>query len=146
MANEHHNGFLVNGEQMILIVCGLIKEASGMQSLLKTKNIPSQTLTDLTMLQPDSSKGVYQTIIIDIDSVPVSNRMMREMRRQHPRASFLCVSKSSYHPTLQEAIGQYFYACLLKPVDPDELCYWLNCAHADAKDNRGPPNPSAKRQ
>ena len=38
---------------------------------------------------------------------------------------FFCLSKHPFHPELQDAICYHIYACLNRPVDPDELFYFL---------------------
>lgn len=80
------------------------------------------SLTDLEQLLGASA---CRTVIIDIDSVPVDNRLFRVLKQQNPGISFLCLSGSRFHPELQEALGNHIYACLNKPVDPDELFYLL---------------------
>jgi hypothetical protein len=37
----------------------------------------------------------------------------------------LGVSKLSYHPGLEEVIGSHLFACLVKPIDVEELSFWL---------------------
>ena len=38
---------------------------------------------------------------------------------------FLCTSKDRFHPELKDAICYHIYACLNKPVDPDEMVFWI---------------------
>lgn len=66
------------------------------------------------------------SVILDIDTVAVDNRAIGLLSKKNPGIYLFCLSKTKFHPQLQEAIGNYFYACLNKPVDPDELSYWLN--------------------
>ncbi|MBI4644048.1 MAG: hypothetical protein HY743_10095, partial [Deltaproteobacteria bacterium] len=30
-----------------------------------------------------------------------------------------------YHPGLEEVIGSHLLACLVEPLDVEELCFWL---------------------
>ncbi|MCK5196674.1 MAG: hypothetical protein KAQ71_22875, partial [Desulfobulbaceae bacterium] len=76
-------------------------------------------------------KGGYLAIIIDIDSVAVDNRVIRELTVSYPEIYFLCTSKDRFHPELKDAICYHIYACLTKPVDPDELVYWLRSIYKD---------------
>jgi hypothetical protein len=71
---------------------------------------------------------------MDIDSVPVDNRTIRELTIKHPETYFLCTSKDRFHPDLKDAICYHIYACLNKPVDPDELFYWLRSIDEDDAD------------
>jgi DNA-binding NarL/FixJ family response regulator len=63
----------------------------------------------------------------------VDNRAIRELASEFPAVHFLCMSKDSFHPELQDAISRHIYACLSKPVDPEELFYWLKCIQEDDK-------------
>lgn len=70
-------------------------------------------------------------VIMDIDSVAVDNRSIRNLTLAYPGVSFLCTSWDRFHPELQDAICYHIYACLNKPIDPEELLYWLKCIRDD---------------
>ena len=70
--------------------------------------------------------GDFIAVVLDIDSITVDNRTIGRLAKAHPDVCLFCVSENRFHPELQEAIGSHFFACLSKPVDPDELSYWLN--------------------
>ena len=61
----------------------------------------------------------------DIDTVPVDNRTLRKLTRKFPEVHFFCLSSHPFHPELQDAICYHIYACINRPVDPDELFFWL---------------------
>ena len=77
----------------------------------------------------DSDK--YLAVVIDIDSVQVDNRTIRTMALKYPGVRFLCTSKDRFHPELKDAICYHIYACLNKPVDPDELLFWIKSIYAE---------------
>jgi DNA-binding NtrC family response regulator len=79
-------------------------------------------------------------VILDLDSLSLDNRKIRALTHRHPATCFLCTSRASFHPDLQDAIGHHLFACLLKPVDPDELHYFLRCIRDSKKESRGPPS------
>ncbi len=64
-------------------------------------------------------------IFWDIDTVPADNRTLRGLTMRFPGVYFFCLSKHPFHPELQDAICYHIYACLNRPIDPDELFYWL---------------------
>ena len=78
-------------------------------------------------------------LLIDVDSVTVDNRTIRDLKLKFPGIEFLCISGTRFHPDLQEAIAHHFYACLLKPVDPDELYYWLKSIYENELKTRISP-------
>ncbi len=66
-----------------------------------------------------------QAVILDIDTISVNNRSIRILTKQNPGIHFLCLSKNLFHPDLKEALSNYIDACIKKPIDPDELLFWL---------------------
>jgi CheY-like chemotaxis protein len=64
-------------------------------------------------------------LILDLDSLPVDNRFIRDLRKQNPDVPIIALSSRTFHPELQEALSLYISACLAKPVNPDELIYWV---------------------
>jgi len=72
-------------------------------------------------------------VILDIDSIQVDNRTIRKLTIQYPQVYFLCMSIDRFHPDLKDAICYHIYACLTKPLDEDELLYWLKCIEDEEK-------------
>ena len=64
-------------------------------------------------------------VILDVDSVPLDNHAIRNLKASNPAVSFLMVSRERFHPELQESISHVLYACLKKPADTDEIIYLL---------------------
>ncbi|MEE8397651.1 MAG: hypothetical protein V3S89_01515 [Desulfobacterales bacterium] len=85
--------------------------------------VPMHSLKDLDEYVENNQ---CLAVILDVDTVAVDNRAIGMLSKKNPDIYLLCLSESRFHPELQEAIGNYFYASLNKPVDPDELSYWLN--------------------
>jgi hypothetical protein len=44
------------------------------------------------------------------------------------------MSSDRFHPELKDAICYHIYACLTKPLDYDELLYWLRCIEDNGND------------
>lgn len=70
-------------------------------------------------------------VILDLDALDVDNPTIRKLTIQFPQIYFLCMSKNRFHPELKDAICYHIYACLTKPLDHDELRYWLRCIEND---------------
>jgi len=64
-------------------------------------------------------------IVVDFDSLPVSNSLLRIFRRGLPDTYLIGISTKHFHPELEESLREHIYACLPKPVDSDELCFFL---------------------
>jgi DNA-binding NtrC family response regulator len=79
----------------------------------------------LPHLEQFFEKNPCQVAIMDIDAVSVTNRSIRHMAVKNPGTYFLCLSEDRFHPELKEALRDHIYACIKKPVDPEELHYWI---------------------
>lgn len=62
-------------------------------------------------------------VILDLDNPLFDNRVLGAMKRKHPALQIIGVSSRPFHPELKEALMSYIYACISRPVDPDELNY-----------------------
>jgi DNA-binding NtrC family response regulator len=117
----------------IIILDAIPNSSEELSNILKSKNY-SFTITDsLLLLEELSESGQYIGVIIDIDSVPVDNRSIRNLALKYPGVHILCTSKDRFHPELKDAICYHIYACLNKPIDPDELLYWIKCIYDEEK-------------
>lgn len=96
-------------------VCALLRR-------LDYRATPLHTLADLERRLPGLQAGV---VLLDLDTVPVDNHFFRDLKKRHRGICILGVSSLPYHPGLEEAMGSHIYACLAKPLDPEELGYWL---------------------
>lgn len=80
-------------------------------------------------------KTITQTgclaILWDIDTVPVENRVIRDLTIKFPSVYFFGLSRHRFHPELQDAICYHIYACIKRPIDADELFYWLRAIRED---------------
>ena len=66
-----------------------------------------------------------RALILNIDNVAVTNQVFRKLKRKKPLLNIIALSNRQFHPELEEAFREYISVCLGKPVDPDELVYWL---------------------
>ena len=64
-------------------------------------------------------------VILDLDTMAIDNRKIRDFKRKNPMVNIIAFSERQYHPELEEALRDYISVCLAKPVDPDELFFWL---------------------
>ncbi len=76
-------------------------------------------------------------LILDLDSISVDNKFLRKLKTENPDLSILAVSVKTMHPELRESISSYIHACLTKPLDAEELRFWLRSITHDYR-NKGP--------
>lgn len=79
-----------------------------------------RSILDVEKLSGEDDPGV---VILALDDPHVNNRVLRDLKRRHPALQIIGISSRPFHPELKEAIANYMYACLSKPLDTDELIY-----------------------
>jgi DNA-binding NtrC family response regulator len=100
-----------NGQEFCIVLQGL--------------NYDAVPLTSLEELDQHIRKNQDFTVILNLDSVSADQHFFRAVKKRHPRLYFLGISQLKYHPGLEEVVGSHLYACLVKPLDLEELDYWL---------------------
>lgn len=101
------------------------KECRQLCKLITTSHYEVIPLYSLHDLEKTIEEGGCMAIFWDIDTVPVENRIIRDLTIKFPRVYFFGLSRHQFHPELQDAICYHIYACVNRPIDPDELFYWL---------------------
>ena len=66
-----------------------------------------------------------RAVVLNLDNISVTNRALRDLKRKKPSINIIAHSKRQFHPELEEALREYISVCLAKPVDTEELVYWL---------------------
>ena len=113
----------------IVVVDSDRKQSRELCTMLEEGDYLVAPIHSLKNLKNHIKQNDCQAVIVDLDSMPVDNRMIRELTKLNPRIHFFCMSKKRFHPELEEAIYNHFFACLYKPIDPDELFYLLKSIH-----------------
>jgi DNA-binding NtrC family response regulator len=93
--------------------------------LLTRQSYRASPLYSLDNLEEHLGRHSSKVVILDLDTVPADNQFFRTFKRKNQDVQVLVASSLSYHPGLEEAIGSHIYACLAKPLDQEELLYWL---------------------
>jgi DNA-binding NtrC family response regulator len=109
----------------VLVVAGNSGPGYEVCSLLQELDYTATLFHSLNDLLQELRKDSGVAVILDLDSVPVNNQFLRGLRKEHPQLDILGISQLSYHPGLEEVIGSHLLACLVKPLDAEELCFWL---------------------
>ena len=107
-------------------------------ALLKKSRYSTISMHSIQCLEENLKQSNSLAVILDIDTVPIDNRTVRELTIQFPDVYFFCLSKHPFHPELQDAICYHIYACLNRPVDPDELFYFLKSINENETKSSNP--------
>jgi DNA-binding NtrC family response regulator len=102
-------------------------EARGFQVM------PCRTIFDVDTLCQEDNPGL---VILDLDNPLINNRVLRDLKRKHSAIHLIGTSSRLFHPELKDAISNYIYACLCKPVDPDELIYLVKSIFSHAANSK----------
>ncbi len=116
----------------VAVVCAENRESRGLCAFLKRLQYPATIFKSLEDLEECLELRFERVVILDLDSVPMDNQLVRRLKKRHPDLYLLGISTRPYHPGLEETIGLHFYACLIKPLDWEELEFWLNSIAANA--------------
>ena len=103
-------------------------------ALLKKSQYSTISMHSIQCLEENLKQSNSLAVILDIDTVPIDNRTVRELTIKFPDVYFFCLSEQSFHPELKDAICYHIYACLNKPIDPDELFYFLRSIYENETD------------
>ena len=109
----------------ILILDSDKKQREEMCALLLRENYLANAIAATADLEQTLSEGNPLAVILDIDTVDIDNRRIRDLTIKYPGIIILCVSKHRFHPKLRDAIYYHVFACLNRPIDPEELFYFL---------------------
>ena len=126
---DHHHGKAM--QPKLLIVNENTAECEELCALLAQEEYLAEVVTILEELESRMGTGDYLAVLLDVDSVQVENRTIRDWVLANPGVPFLCTSRDRFHPELKDAICYHIFACINKPVDTDELLYWLRCIRDD---------------
>ncbi len=73
-------------------------------------------------------------VILDLNTPFIDNSVIKQLTIANPGVYFLGLSENRLNPEFEESICYHIYACLNKPVDLDELLYWIKCMYEEDKD------------
>ncbi len=82
-------------------------------------------LNSLVEFESHTKDHECSALILNLDNVAVTNKILRELKRRKPLLNIIALSERQFHPELEEAIRYHISVCLGKPVDSDELIFWL---------------------
>ena len=101
------------------------KQGNNLCRLLTDHQYETASLRSLKALDDYLEESECRALIMNLDNVAVNNKALRELKRKKPLINIIAVSERQFHPELEESLREYISVCLGKPVDTDELIYWL---------------------
>ena len=123
----------------VIVVDANDKQSQELCAMLEAEHYKTTAFYSLANLEGAVSKNGCQIILVDLDTLPVNNRLFRDIKKKNPAVRIIGISGRPFHPELQEAMSKYIYVNLSKPVDGDELIYWLKSICENDADSRDSP-------
>lgn len=117
------------------------EEPKGLCGILQRNHYEAAHLRKLPDLLDHIRNNPCHALILDLDSLPVDNRFIRNLSRDNPELCIIGTSSRTFHPELEEAMRAHISACLSKPVDEDELLFWLKSLCDGGPNPRASPSP-----
>ena len=112
-------------DRPIAVVDANKEECQELRAVLEGEDYRTIGLDSLVSLETYMQEGACRVVILDLDTLPVNNRFIVDLRKQNPGLPIIVLSSRQFHPELQQAMSTDICACLSKPPDPDELIYCL---------------------
>lgn len=116
----------------VILISRKSDELHEIRQTLEENRYAAHVVENIASLDKALAEMSADCVILDLDALDIDNPTIRKLTIQYPRIYFLCMSKNRFHPELKDAICYHIYACLTKPLDHDELLYWLRCIENDA--------------
>ena len=128
-------------QKSILVIDADKNQCRELCELLEEGQYKATPLFTIQKLEQRINETRSRTIFWDIDTVPADNRTLRDLNKKFPGVYFFCISKQPFHPDLKDAISYHMYACISRPIDPDELFFWLRSIKENELDKNTSANP-----
>ena len=95
-------------------------------AVLEQEHFRTTALHSLMALEGEVKEDSCRVVIVDLDSLPVDNLQFRALKRKNPEVQIVVLSSRPFHPELEEAMSRHISSCLSKPLDTEELIYWIS--------------------
>ncbi len=125
--------------ELILVVDAGPDERRKLSVILEHHQFSAVALQSLDELAAAVREKSCHGVILDLDGLPVDNRFIRNLCKDNPDLCVIGVSTRTFHPELEESMRTHISACLSKPVDEDELIYWLKSICGRGRKSRASP-------
>jgi DNA-binding NtrC family response regulator len=112
-------------EKEVIVLDTDTKQSQNLCALLKDHAYTTTLMKSLANMDQCVDESDCRAVILNLDNVAVTNKILREIKRKKPRMNIIALSKRQFHPELEEALREYISVCLARPVDTDDLVYWL---------------------
>ena len=112
-------------EKEVIVLDAETTQSQNLVAFLNDNAYTATPMNSLTNMDQYMAETDCRAVVLNLDNISVTNKMLRDLKRKKPSMSIIAHSKRQFHPELEEALREYISVCLAEPVDTDELDYWL---------------------
>ena len=123
------------GKKEVLLLDADENQSKDLSEILANYEYRPIALNSLAHFETHAKNHECRALILNLDNVAVSNKILRELKRKKPLLNIIALSGRQFHPELEESIRDHISVCLAKPVDADDLIFWLKSVF---ENNDGP--------
>jgi len=111
--------------KLVVVLDADKKQRNTLCTLLTDNKFQTAPMSSLSEMEQHLEQTDCRAVIVNLDTVSATNKIFRTLKKKKPAMSILALSERQFHPELEESLREYISVCLGKPVDTDELIYWL---------------------
>ena len=112
-------------EKEVILLDADTTQSQNLIAFLKDNAYTATPMDSLANMDRYMAETDCRAVVLNLDSISVTNKMLRDLKRKKPSINIIAHSKRQFHPELEEALREYISVCLAEPVDTEELGYWL---------------------
>ena len=112
-------------EKEVILLDADTTQSQNLVAFLKDNAYTATPMNSLANMDRYMAETDCRAVVLNLDSISVTNKMLRDLKRKKPSINIIAHSKRQFHPELEEALREYISVCLAEPVDTEELGYWL---------------------
>jgi DNA-binding NtrC family response regulator len=116
-------------EKEVIVLDADTTQNQNLCALLKDNTYTATPMNSLANMDRYMAEIDCRAVVLNLDNISVTNKTLRDLKRKKPSINIIALSKRQFHPeleeALEEALREYISVCLARPVDTDDLVYWL---------------------
>jgi DNA-binding NtrC family response regulator len=112
-------------EKEVIVLDSDTQQSQNLIAFLKDNAYSAKPINSLENMDQYLAEVDCRVVVMNLDNISVTNKILRDLKRNQPMVNIIAHSKRQFHPELEEALRENISVCLTEPVDTDELDYWL---------------------
>ena len=118
-------------EKEVIVLDADTTQSQNLVTFLNDSAYTATQMNSLTNMDQYMAETDCRAVVLNLDNIPVTNKILRDLKRKKPTINIIAHSKRQFHPELEEALREYISVCLAEPVDTEDLDYWLKSVFDD---------------